>query len=522
MTLGTLQALGGIGLFLLGMVIMTDGLKGAAGDMLRRILTSFTRSPLSGALTGAGTTAILQSSSATTVAAVGFVSAGLLSFPQALGIVFGANVGTTITGWLVALFGFKFKLGSLALFVIFIGVLLKLLNRGRSAALGLAMAGFGLIFVGISTLQAGLVGLEGVVTPERFPTDTLGGRLQLVVLGIGMTLITQSSSAGVATALTAVHTGAIDFSQAAALIIGMDVGTTVKAVAATIGQSVESRRTGYSHVIYNLFTAAGALLLLSPYILAWNQLAPGALIQHTEFALVGFHTLFNFIGLLVVLPLTHPFARMIEKLISQKRSPKLDRLDHTLLEEPHVALAALQRSLEEASIELLNVTANLMHGHLPDKKMLSRLGLELDQIHSYADQIHVKPAEHQTWPRLNATIHALDHLQRLHERCDEEPERALTAITAPELRKLAAQLRQNIEHLLKQATAGDWVYAERIARKQAAKLRETNETLRNNILAAVAKGELDVPEGTDGLEAIRWMNRVSHHLWRICVRLKQR
>ena len=147
-----LLCLGGLGLFLLGMTVLTDGLRALAGRALRRLLSRFTRSPLSGAMTGAVTTAVVQSSSATTVAAVGFVGAGLLTFPQALGIVLGANVGTTITGWLVALLGFKLELGTAAMPIVLVGALIRLFARGRASAVGFAVAGFGLIFVGISLL----------------------------------------------------------------------------------------------------------------------------------------------------------------------------------------------------------------------------------------------------------------------------------------------------------------------------------------------------------------------------------
>ena len=148
-----ITALGGIGVFLLGMVVMTEGLKSLAGARISAWLADATRSPASGAVTGAIGTAILQSSSATTVAAVGFVGAGILTFSQSLGIIFGANLGTTITGWMVALVGFKLKLGSLLLPLIFGGVLLRIFASGRLASIGYACAGFGLIFVGIDLLQ---------------------------------------------------------------------------------------------------------------------------------------------------------------------------------------------------------------------------------------------------------------------------------------------------------------------------------------------------------------------------------
>jgi len=164
MTVSVLTAIGGLGIFLLGMLVLTDGLKKLVGGRLQTFLARRTNSPLSGALSGAATTAVLQSSSATTVAAVGFVGAGLLSFNQALGIIFGANIGTTVTGWLVALIGFKLQIGLLLLPAVLLGVLLRLFARGWWRHAGFALAGFGLLFVGIDFLQQGMKALEGVIT----------------------------------------------------------------------------------------------------------------------------------------------------------------------------------------------------------------------------------------------------------------------------------------------------------------------------------------------------------------------
>ena len=218
-----IQALGGLGLFLLGMIIMTDSLRNLAGDAMRKLLLRFTHTPLSGAVTGTVATAILQSSSATTVAAVGLVGAGLMGFAEALGIIFGANIGTTITGWFVVLLGFKLQIGSVLMPLILIGALLRLFANDRWANIGMAVAGFGLIFVGIYLIQQGMVDVQKLVTPENFPGDTFVGRIQLLLLGILFSAVTQSSSAGVAVTLTALYAGAINFPQAAALVIGMDV-----------------------------------------------------------------------------------------------------------------------------------------------------------------------------------------------------------------------------------------------------------------------------------------------------------
>ena len=338
MLAGLIQAAGGLGLFLLGMSVMTDGLKSLADERLRSLLARSTKSPVSGVCTGAITTAILQSSSATTVAAVGFVHAGLLTFSEALGVIFGAYIGTTITGWLVALIGFKMQIGEVFLPLILFGVLLRLTGRKRARSFGTAVAGFGLIFVGISTLQSGMSGFEGIVTPDSFPPDTIAGRLLLMLIGAAITMVTQSSSAGVAAALTAVHAGTITLPQAAAMVIGMDVGTTVTAAIATIGGSTQARRTGFAHVIYNWLTAVGAFLILTPYLNLLDRMAPGTT---PEFAIVGFHTLFNTLGVIAILPFTHAFARFIERLFPDRGNPLAKRLDSSLLESPDFALQAV-------------------------------------------------------------------------------------------------------------------------------------------------------------------------------------
>ncbi len=509
------QAAGGLGLFLLGMIVMTDGLKRLTAKYLHKTLAQFTRSPLSGALTGAGTTAILQSSSATTVATVGFVSAGLLTFPQALGIIFGANLGTTITGWMVALLGIKLQLSTLLLPLILLGVLLHLFSHRRLASAGLAMAGFGLIFVGISMLQQGMTGLEGHISPASFPQDTFYGRIQLVLLGITITLITQSSSAGVATALTALHAGTISFPQAAALVIGMDVGTTVTAAIATLGGSVETRRTGYSHVIYNLLTAIVALLLLSPFVMAWQNLMPGGL-HNNEIALVAFHSGFNLLGVALILPFAQSFARLMQYLVPAPQIAELDRLDSNLLKEPAIALTAVGTTLQEITLRLFQYHHQLVEQGKTDPRELSVIGLILDKTHNYVDQIHLYPNDKQSWPLITATVHTLDHLQRLHERCEEEADRAETLGQTQELSQIEQKSVAWINEIHRLIKTGQWQQALTIAAHNSEFLEIKTEDIRQALLADIAMGKTDVPEGTDRLEAIRWLRRSSYHIWRIC------
>lgn len=520
-SLTILEAIGGLGLFLLGMIVMTDGLRSLAGNAMRSALMRFTRSPLSGAMTGAVTTALLQSSSATTVATVGFVSAGLLRFPDALGIIFGANLGTTVTGWLVAILGFKLNLDTAVLPLIFIGASLKLFAGEKYAKLGLAIAGFGLIFVGISTLQDAMSGLEGFLTPDRLPGDTWLGRLQLVSLGIIVTIITQSSSAGVAATLAALYAGAINFAQAAALVIGMDVGTTVTAVIATLGGSVDARRTGFSHVIYNLFTGTLALGFITPYIWLWNQFAPGQLLNNAEIGLVAFHTCFNVLGVILLLPVTRQFARLIMRLTPGHGPVFTAGLNDELLAQPDLALRAAQISIQSEFIELLqHVNAILGHPN-GSRTELTALQIALDETHAYLDKIHLKSASENSWERLVAMMHALDHLQRIHERCEEDEDRAYTAQRTPDLAAEYDLLVHSIEAEIVALQNSRWDRSAHLAAEAANQIHKRVRPYRALTIAQIANGQLDVVTGTARLEAIRWLRRVSKHIARITQHMNQ-
>ncbi|MEM1253866.1 MAG: Na/Pi symporter [Cyanobacteria bacterium P01_H01_bin.21] len=520
MTTTIIHAVGGLGLFLLGVIVMTDGLRVLAGNAMRRALIRFTRTPLSGVLTGAITTAILQSSSATTVATVGFVSAGLISFSGALGIIFGANIGTTFTGWLVAILGFKLKLDTAVLPLLFIGASLKLFTKGRWASVGYAIAGFGLIFVGITAMQDAMGGLEGLITPDQLPTDTLLGRLQLVALGIITTVITQSSSAGVAATLTALYAGAVNFEQAAALVIGMDVGTTVTAIIATLGGSVNARRTGFSHVVYNLWTACLALVLITPYTAVWQQLAPGQLTQNAEIGLVGFHTCFNVLGVMIILPFIQQFGQIIIQLVPAQGPAYTSRLTNSLVEQPTLALNAAQTSIQTELLVLLRHVMAIL-GAAEQRVDLSELQTALDETHSYLDKIHLKTGTGPLWERLVNMMHALDHLQRIHERCEEDEDRAQTAQTTTALANENTLLLNSIEEIMKLIQTNRWLKAAALARLTSRQIHQKVAPYRATTINQVAVGQIDLLTSTERLEAVRWLRRVSKHIRRITYHMSQ-
>jgi phosphate:Na+ symporter len=509
------QAAGGLGLFLLGMIIMTDGLRTLAGGAIRGALVRFTDSPLTGAVTGTVSTAILQSSSATTVAAVGFVGAGLLSFPEALGIIFGASVGTTATGWLVAILGFKLQLGTLMLPLILLGAIVRLFAGGRLASAGYALAGFGLIFVGISMMQEGMGGLGGIITPEHLPGDTLTGRLQLVLIGTIATVITQSSSAGVAVVLTALHAGAVSFPQGAALVIGMEVGTTVTTAMATIGGSVAMKRTGLSHVIFNLFAAGGGLLLLSPYVALWNSASAEALLRNGEIGLVAFHSLFNILGVAVAVPLAGPFSRLIERIVPDRGPAYTRPLDRSLLQQPALALNAVPPAIVAEFFALIGHIKSILKEGAGRRVDLFELESALDETQSFVDDIQLQSAEGREWEQLIEIVHTLDHMRRAHERCEEDEDRAFTARRTPGLEEYCTLLVETINTIIECYGEKRWNRAAEEAKKTADAIHRQVRAIRKESMARLARNEIGMAEMTRRLEAIRWLRRVSKHISRI-------
>jgi phosphate:Na+ symporter len=267
----TISILGGVGLFLLGMTVMTGGLRALAGSGLRTLLGKAAGTPLRGAFWGGVVTLLVQSSSATTMTTIGLVSAGLLTFPQGLGFVFGANVGTTATGWLVALIGVRVSLTAAALPMIFVGALIKLLGRGRVSGAGAALAGFALVLFGLTTLQQGMGGLAEWLHPADLPAVLAGpgagwwlglfGVLALVVVGLVMTAVMQSSTAAIAVTLSAHYAGAVGLDQACALIIGQNIGTATSSAMAAIGASTTAKRLALAYILFKLIAALIALVL---------------------------------------------------------------------------------------------------------------------------------------------------------------------------------------------------------------------------------------------------------------------
>jgi phosphate:Na+ symporter len=360
--LGTLA--GGLGLFLVGMGLMTDGLKLAAGPALHRILAGATRTRVHALGSGMLVTAIVQSSSAVTVAAIGFVNAGLLALGPALWVLFGANVGTTMTGWIVALVGLKFKVEALAMPLAGLGALLRLTGEGRRwGAIGTALAGFGLLFMGIALLQQAFSGLAGRVSLPQ--GDGPSALLAQLGVGVLMTVLMQSSSAAMALTLTAAQGGLIDLQGAAAVVIGANIGTTATALLAAVGATPNARRAATAHVLFNLLTGAVALLLL-PWLIGALGRAREALDLPPDPAttLALFHTTFNLLGVLLMWPMAATLTRWLQRRfrVREEDAAQPRFLDDTVLAVPTLALDALAREIGRAGQVAVRMTRSSLAG----------------------------------------------------------------------------------------------------------------------------------------------------------------
>ena len=252
----------------------------------------------------------------------------MLTFPQGLSLVFGANIGTTGTGWLVAAFGVRISLTAWALPIVFVGALMKVVGRGRLAAAGAAIAGFALILVGLSTLQQGMGGLAESLHPSDLPTITnaagaitlagMANVLLLVAVGAIMTTVMQSSTASIAVTLSALYAGAVGLDQGLALVIGQNIGTATSSAVAAIGASSTAKRLAVAYIAFKLVAALIAIVLFPfvtpPIVRAAQTIDATAL-------LAAYHTAYNVIGVAVLLPLMGPFTRAIERLVPERGSP---------------------------------------------------------------------------------------------------------------------------------------------------------------------------------------------------------
>lgn len=509
--IGTL--LGGIGLFLLGMILLTDGLKAAAGDALRRGLERLTGGATRAMFSGMGVTMLIQSSSATVLTTIGFVSAGLLTFTQAVGLIFGANLGTTSTGWIVSLVGLKVSMAAVALPLVGIGALARFLLRGKAASIGLALAGFGVIFVGIDLLQQAMGSLSSHMDPGRFPGATWWGRLGLVAVGAAMTVVLQSSSAAVATTLTALHAGTIGLSQATMLVIGQNLGTTVTAALAAVGASVPAKRTAVAHILFNVVAGVVAFGLAPLFLHAVEGAGwlPGA--DDPAVAVAAFHTVFNLAGVLLLLPVAGRFADVVSRMVPERGSAFTRNLDASVAEVPAVGVEVARRSVLAIAAAQLDAAEMVLrrNGERPPAPATEAVSQGLLAVRDFLGHVRTSPAAADEHRRHLGLLHAVDHLDRLDEALGEPPEPRWVSGGVPD--PLRARVLDEMARL-RRSLEPDGAPAVEGIRQLSTSMAGHRKARRAEILERAAAGGMAPGEALERLEALRWVDRVLYHVWR--------
>ncbi|HOI41474.1 MAG TPA: Na/Pi cotransporter family protein, partial [Elusimicrobiales bacterium] len=412
-----LYLLGGLGVFLLGLEIMSEGLQKTAGQRLRRMLALATTNRFAGTLSGFAVTSVIQSSSATTVMVVGFASAGLLTLSQSLGVIFGANIGTTVTAWIVSLLGFKVKIAAFALPMIGIGFFSRFIKRWKwPHRVGEVMVGFGLLFLGLELIKDGIPDLKN--SPEvlawiaKFSPDSLLPRLALVGVGTALTVIFQSSSAVMAVTIAAAAKGIIGFPAAAALVLGENIGTTITANLAAIGASNTAKQAAIGHFLFNVLGVVWAALLFGPMIGLVDRLVPGSPYGLTEAALLtaiplhisAFHTVFNIINTGLMLPFIKQFERLIlfvKPDIVEKGPPEheLVYLTTPFARAPELAIDAARREIDNLAGVVTGMMAKIS-GALADGRIEDH---EIEAIK--ADEKTTDVLEHKINDYLASLVH---------------------------------------------------------------------------------------------------------------------
>lgn len=398
--MGILQVftlLGALGMFLYGMNLMSSGLQKAAGERLRGFLSAMTSNPLKGVLTGMGITAVIQSSSATTVMVVSFVNAGLLTLVQAIGVIMGANIGTTITAWMVAWLGFKADISILAIPMMLFGFLFSNSKKDKRKNIGELIVGFCLLFLGLSFMKESVPDLRQ--TPEvlefvsTWSSHGFGSVLLFLTFGTILTLVLQSSSATMAITLIMLSMGWIPFGMACAMVLGENIGTTITAnIAASIGNT-QAKRAAMSHTIFNVFGVLWALILFNPFLrlvgLITEKLfglpnpamegfsVPGPTSPEGTAALYGLsmlHTLFNLTNTLILVWFTGWIAKAVSWII---RTPENQEKEVFRLKYISAGpLATPELSVDQAFEEIIHFAQISKNGAAYTKEAINEANSE--------------------------------------------------------------------------------------------------------------------------------------------------
>jgi phosphate:Na+ symporter len=515
-TSAAITLLGGLGLFLLGIHHLTEGLKGLAGDSLRRALQRLVAGRFSAVASGALFTAVIQSSTAAILTVIGFVNAGLVTFSQAVGMIIGATLGTTSTIWLVAIFGLRFRISAAALPMLGIGAFLWLIARGKTRSFGALLAGFGLIFTGIDFLQTGMGSVSWNL--EAFAGRGFGARWILAGIGVLMSIVMQSSTAAGAATLVALNAGSLTFDQGCAMIVGQSVGTAATTGLVMVGGGLAVRRSALAHIIFSVIVGVLGILLLGPLTAAAGWLGSRLYDPDGVLAMATFSSLFKLAGILVFYPWLDHFSRFIVRISGTGSESAVSRLDPTLVEAGgEVALEAAWR----ATLEVAHAAVDAIRRRLAGEPVTYDPPAEsVQQIEHFLESLPLETTDLGTiGPRLVRLVHALDHLTELHDDLTRIPS-GVSGWQPPAGFAAGAQaLATWFDATRDPETSPDPAVFKAIedASKQLSAERKTD---REKLLEDVALQRMPTATARAGLDTLVWADLALYHAWRLAESLR--
>lgn len=433
------KLLGSLGVFLYGMRVMSEGIQKVAGKRLQAILNYMTANRIAAVFTGFLITALVQSSSATTVMIVSFVNASLLSLTQAIGVVMGANIGTTVTTWIVSIIGFKFKVTAIALPVVGIGLPFMFSKLKKRRDIGEILIGFGLLFLGLMFLKESVPDIKS--NPEILEflknyTD-LGflSFVIFVIVGSILTVVVQSSSAAMAITVTMAFMGWIGFETAAAIVLGENIGTTVTAYLASIGTNVNARRTARAHFLFNTFGVIWMAFIFKYFTQFILKIAPwdSSLQTNLPLNLSLFHTVFNITNTVIFIPFIKPFSAFVEKFVNPKDSDlskeyKLKYISTGLQDTGELNIQTARSEVNKMVVlieKMFNKFLEVFHN--PEKKMGSTVA-EVRDMETLSDQMQIEITKflvhlskedlsERSVKNLNAVMRIVNELENIGDSC---------------------------------------------------------------------------------------------------------
>lgn len=526
MSLNSLYTLfGGLGLFIYGMKIMGEGLEKAAGDRLKYLLELLTRNRLIGVLVGAVVTAIIQSSSATTVMVVGLVNAGIMDLPQAIGVIMGANIGTTMTAQLIA-----FKLTDIALPAIGLGTLIITFGRNKTQRyIGQVVLGFGLLFFGMQTMETALKPLAKMPEFVNFVANFSKTPLLGVLAGFLTTGLVQSSSATIGILQALASQGIVDISIALPILFGDNIGTCVTALLSSIGTNITARRAAVFHLTFNVI---GTIIFL--FILPWVQIIVTLASSDPVRQIANAHTFFNITNTIIQLPFAFLLAKLVTTLIPGQPDiieRGLKYIDDRLLETPSIAFTQVKKEIARMgnlSLEILRDSINVFHDYSEQRDKLVKeketvindLAGEITRYLAMLSRTPLSDDEYNSITDLVSTVNDMervgDHAINILELAEYKNEHQLpfSNIAIKELTEMSSKVQETFDLAVYSFLHWDKPSAEKIV-KHEEEIDMMEEKLRLNHIKRLNEGSCNPSSGVVFLDLLTNLERVGDHSFNI-------